>query len=485
MAKNSFIFVVVLLIGLNGCANDTPNEPYIPDTEAPTVSITFPINGSQLKVDTTYTIIADARDNKGIWSVDFYIDGSKVATDKLSPYGYLWNTTGIMGNHLILAKAFDEALNVGSSATIAVTVTNFNNAPAAPSNPSPADGATDLSTAPMMLSWSCSDPDGDTLTYDLFWGVVNPPETLALGRKTTNILLSGLNNNSRYYWQVNAFDTKGAKTYGNVWLFTTSSVPISPGMIKVDSGTFLVNAGAMLVTISGFIIDKYEVTFEVWTEVRNWALTHGYTDLPTGHNGTNPVGPNNPVTYVNWYDVVKWCNARSEKEGLTAGYYTNSSQDTIYRTGQLDINVDAVKWTANGYRLPTETEWEYAARGGTKAHSPYYTYSGSNNIDSVGWYPENSVINTHQVGQLGANELGIYDMTGNVWEWCWDWYGPTYPVGGAVDPKGITTTQTYRLSRGGSFRSRITYPNECSVRYRLSSVPSMPYNNGGFRCIHK
>ncbi len=267
---------------------------------------------------------------------------------------------------------------------------------------------------------------------------------------------------------------------------TTASQPAHAsrplqGMIIVPGGTFQMGSTSgdsdeqpvHAVTVSSFFMDETEVTYEKWTQVRTWGLTHGYTDLPAGGNGYNGT-TNHPVTQVSWYDVVKWHNARSEMEGLTPCYYTDANQTTVYRTGEIALVNGAVKGTANGYRLPTEAEWEYAARGGSRSQG--YTYSGSNDLNAVGWYAGNAGSNTHAVKTKGANELGLYDMSGNVWEWVWDWYG-TYPSTSQTDPRG-PTSGSYRVLRGGSFNN---YDLNCRVANRNNHLPTYRVSNLGFR----
>jgi formylglycine-generating enzyme len=270
-----------------------------------------------------------------------------------------------------------------------------------------------------------------------------------------------------------------------------AQVPTS-GMVGLTGGTFQMGSndgndiGASpphQVTVGGFFIDKTETTYEKWTDVRTWGLTHGYLDLVAGRNGYNGTGANQPVTQVNWYDMLKWCNARSEKEGLVPVYYTSNTLLSVYRTGELAFGSDAVKWTADGYRLPTEAEWEFATRGGTKSQG--FTYSGSNTVDDVAWYYSNSLLVTHPVATKGPNELGLYDMSGNVWERCWDWYG-NYGTSPQTDPSGPPSGPS-RVIRGGAFEN-IGLTSYCRVAsrcndYLLSSAPSTRSMNLGFRCV--
>jgi len=376
----------------------------------------------------------------------------------------------------IAAISFGLLLLIFSPGCKSDNPTESETAPAM-SNPWPPSAATGITTSP-TLSWSCS--GSGALTYDIYFGTSTPPATtVATGQSAATLTRVGLANSTTYYWMVIAKNGSGTVATGTVWFFTTGSGVMSLNLVTVAGGTLTI--GSTSATISSFRIDNYEVTYDLWNAVRTWAATHGYTDLVAGNNGYNPTGSSNPVTMVNWFDAVKWCNARSEKDGLTPVYCTDNTQNTVYRTGELNINSDAVKWSANGYRLPTETEWDFAARGGTL--SGKYTYSGSSIIENVAWYSGNSATGTRSVGSKSANELGLYDMSGNVGEYCWDWYGTTYPSGSA-DPRGPSTTQTYRLLRGGFFLGADITCDLATRAYDADGTSHRGFING-FRCVRQ
>ncbi len=255
-------------------------------------------------------------------------------------------------------------------------------------------------------------------------------------------------------------DDAGAD-YGFRWV---RNIPrVSMPLVRVQGGTLPEGSELAGQVVGDFSMGRTEVTWGEWKAVRDWAATQGY-DL-AGVGGTYPENgaDNLPVVNVSWYDVVKWCNARSEKEGKTAVYQANGG---VYRSGEFGYDgSSAVTMTvgANGYRLPLEKEWEWAARGGVSSKG--YTYSGGNVVGEVAWLDENSGGVTKAVGGKKANELGLSDMSGNVWEWVWD----------------VNDGTSGRRVRGGSWYDADAPRAEVSHRRDDIYYPDFRLNDYGFR----
>ena len=273
------------------------------------------------------------------------------------------------------------------------------------------------------------------------------------------------------------------------------------GLVLIPAGSFSMgdasdgnshgDAPVHTVAVSAFYMDSTLVTGGKWNLVNEaYAASHGYTN----DNAGSYKALNHPVQSISWFDAVKWCNARSELEGATPVYYTDGTYATVYKTG---TGVPFVKAGANGYRLPTEAEWEKAARGGlsgkrfpwgdTISHSQanYYASPGSPAYDvsaTSGYHPtynDGTYPYTSPVGSFAANGYGLYDMAGNVFEWCWDWYGDSYYTSGQTDPQGPGSTGD-RVFRGGSW-TIVANVARCANRGFSSTVDA--FNFIGFRCV--
>jgi formylglycine-generating enzyme required for sulfatase activity len=263
-----------------------------------------------------------------------------------------------------------------------------------------------------------------------------------------------------YYFRVRAKSQYYRSPYSNVQSFNRAK---EAGMIFVEGGTFTMGSPNGIgfseeqpehsVTLSDYYIGMYEVTQKRWREVVRWKQANGGTLL--SENPSYFTGDSLPVERISWNIIQTWLGYLNECDGLT-----NSP---------------------NQYRLPTEAEWEYAARGG-KNWRDQYIYSGSNTIDGVSWYTTNSGSKTHIVGTKAKNQLDIYDMNGNVWEWCSDYYSSVYyqqcfDLGTISNPIGPTSGIASRVVRGGSFND----DNDCRIALRSYANPDVRNLYTGFR----
>jgi formylglycine-generating enzyme required for sulfatase activity len=261
-----------------------------------------------------------------------------------------------------------------------------------------------------------------------------------------------------------------------------------------DNGGVQTSAPTHSSWVAGFDMDRFEVTRGDWETVATWAAAHGY-DLPVTLGFDIPA--NHPALAVNWFNAVKWCNARSEMEGRTPIYHTDSAGLVIYRSGQPQLTSAHVNWTGNGYRLPTEAEWERASRGGIE-NQPYpwgsadcllranhWEYS-----ELIGRAPSGTPPYTQRVGffdgtqpggaPAAVNAYGLYDMVGSVWEWTWDRMD-NYTSESQLAPRGPDAGDA-RVLRGGCWIEPLS---QATNSQRLAFPPGGDDINGanGFRCL--
>lgn len=376
--------------------------------------------------------------------------------------------------------------------------------------------------------------------HEVFWTTNYPPAVPVVTLAPTNVNCSKGDTASfkadaignpppKYQWSQNGTPIPGATaraltftaaeactgTYQVAISNTNGTTNVTAALVLVQTNMVLIPAGSFTmgdcmvpheggseeepthsVFVSDFYMERTDVTKAQWDAVYAWAITNGYS---FDHAGEGKAA-NHPVVHVSWYDCVKWCNARSEMEGLAPCYFTASDATTVYRSGDLDLGNDCVNWTARGYRLPTEAEQEKAARGGVSGqrfpagnsiswgvanyHSAAglsYDLSGATD-DFDPDYATDGYPYTSPAGSFAANGYGLYDMAGNVWQWCWDWWSHDYYASSPdTDPPGAASG-SLRVLRGSSWFNN-SYDARCANRSKFA--PLSEDLDLGFRCVRK
>ncbi len=389
----------------------------------------------------------------GATTYNWVVNGGNILSGQgTTNISVIWTTGG--------GQVCVNAENQCGSSNNACTSVNTLSQPATPNTPS----GDNTVSAGDLESYSISPvPDASSYTWFIFDGII------LSGQGSTNITVSWGSGFGFGEVCVEAANICGISDAICLDIVENTTPP--PAMISVPSGTFDMGCTAEQtqsncppdefpvhsITLSSFQISATEVTQAQWL-----AQVPEYDPFITSFG----LGNNYPAYRISWFDAITYCNRLSQSQGLTPAYYENPIYTQVYDA--LDGGNGPVYWnqSANGYRLPTEAEWEYAARGAGAV--PQTEFSGSNDLDAVAWYNSNSSGQSNPVTTKTPNALNTFDMTGNLWEWCWDWFSSTYYSDSPTNNPTGPTNGSDRIQRGGSWNNIAVF---CRVPDRNHDSP--------------
>jgi len=410
----------------------------------------------------TVTITAAGTSEPGVITTYYWARNGVNYYDTTST-GQYQTGFSIVGDFPILVKVRDDRGLFSQPDTIIISVRN-----SIPSNLYPANGAI-AGSKNVTIRWNSG-------TYNDHFKLLldeNTPPTIVISSSITDTFytIPSLSYSKTYYWQVIGINASGQEAAGSIWHFITAGPP--PVLKSIAGGSFSMGSTSATneqpvhtVTILEFMMDSTEVTEKEYLSLM-------------GVNPSGSSGDTLPVRNMTWFDAVLFCNARSQRDGYDK-VYTFTGITGIPGNGSTGLSGLTIDYTKNGYRLPTEAEWEYACRAGSS--TKYHFGDSESELANYAWYSANANSRTHPVAQKLPNQYGLYDMHGNLFEWCNDWYQSNYYQSSPTqDPTG-PATGSQRVTRGGSYGYTASVLRS-ALRRNYDPDGMDPIN--GFRCVRR